>query len=84
MRAELPGQLVDALLVEQLRSHFPGWHAVFDALGIVRVDSAAAAPGRLPYLRQVFDRAKLLEYICAAGSYTARLMRNVHFLVSAQ
>lgn len=65
MRAELPGQLVDALLVGQLRSHFPGWHAVFDALGIVGEDSVTAAPGRLPYLRQVFDREKLLEYIDA-------------------
>ncbi|MBZ0232382.1 MAG: hypothetical protein K8M05_08520, partial [Deltaproteobacteria bacterium] len=64
-RAELPGQIIDTLLVDELRSHAPGWYALFDALGIVRVEAVAGAPPRLAYQRKVFDRAKLLEYIDA-------------------
>lgn len=64
-RSELPAQIVDALLVDQLRSHFPGWSALLDALGVVREEAVAEAPGRLPYLRTVLDRAKLLEYVDA-------------------
>jgi hypothetical protein len=64
-RSELPAQIVDCLLVDQLRSHFPGWYALLDALGVVREEFVPAAPDRLPYQRQVLDRAKLLEYLDA-------------------
>lgn len=64
-RAELPGQIIDTLLVDELRSHFPRWYALLDSLGIVRDEPVAAAPQRLAYERKVLDRSKLLEYIDA-------------------
>lgn len=64
-RAELPGQIIDTLLVDELRSHFPGWYALFDALGVVRAEAVAAAPPRLAYQRKILERTKLLAYLDA-------------------
>jgi hypothetical protein len=62
-RAELPRQIIDALLEELLQSHFPVWHAALDALGIVNVNVVAGVDGRRPYERRTLDRGRLLDYI---------------------
>ncbi len=62
-RAEFPAQLVDYLLVRQLLDNVPGWGALLQAIGVVRIEDVAAASARPEYQRYVLDRAKLIDYL---------------------
>jgi Family of unknown function (DUF6603) len=61
-KTEFPGQVVDDLLVGYLLDNAPIWGEILRAIGMIRVESVSASPGRLPFERRTFDREKLVDF----------------------
>jgi hypothetical protein len=54
MRNELPGQLLEYLLVEYLLGNQPSFGQLLRAIGIIRLEQIPAQAGRVAYLRRTF------------------------------